>query len=700
MRRFLLCAVVVVFLSLFGCSSNDDLEGRIVALEAAPNETPSLTDEGPTGTDGVQGPQGEMGPQGETGKQSSICSATLLWNLPECQTVTVPIGGKPVAMVFDGSHIWVANYYSDESLAKIDPTDGRVLDVFPIGNRLNALAFDGQSIWVANRKDSTVMKVDSTSGQLLEEIYLGKDPAAIAFDGENIWVAVFNGGPTSSDSLIKINPSTNQIVATVKVGESPSGMVFDGSSMWIANAADNTVMKLDTSRDVITAVVYVGEDPSHLTFDGTSIWVTNYGDDTISKINPTTNEVIDIIQVGNGPTEITFDGTSIWVVYFEDKTVSRINPETNKVIAMAYQNDFTNAIIFDGNNIWVSNGFENGTVVKLVPSAIHRRNSGPNTEEPAIELGAKTDCSETLVSECVTATVNVGSRPTDMAFDGTNIWVVDSSDATVTKVNLDTNEIFLAIQLEGSPSNVIFDGANIWVGGSILHKINPSLNVVDIIETEAANLVFDGKHIWGITSAQELVKINPVNGSVLSTIDVGLDLHSIVTDGNNLWVSNPFNDTISRIDIANNAVADTFPIKIDEPVKVFDAVWSEVFEYPDSEIGRPWEMEFDGRYLWVTHLNDSSVSKIDITNNQVLANIAVGDQPEDILFDGSHIWVVNCDCIAVGEPTPSNILKIDPSIDRVVAMVTVGISPKGLVSDGNHIWVSNGYDGNISKVVP
>ena len=212
--------------------------------------------------------------------------------------------------------------------------------------------------------------------------------------------------------------------------------------------------------------------------------------------------------------------------------------------------------------------------------------------------------------------------------------------------------------------------------------------------------MFDGKHIWGITSAQELVKINPVNGSVLSTIDVGLDLHSIVTDGNNLWVSNPFNDTISRIDIANNAVADTFPIKIDEPVKVFDAVWSEVFEYPDSEIGRPWEMEFDGRYLWVTHLNDSSVSKIDITNNQVLANIAVGDQPEDILFDGSHIWVVNCDCIAVGEPTPSNILKIDPSIDRVVAMVTVGISPKGLVSDGNHIWVSNGYDGNISKVVP
>ena len=275
-------------------------------------------------------------------------------------------------------------------------------------------------------------------------------------------------------------------------------------------------------------------------------------------------------------------------------------------------------------------------------------------------------------------------------------------DTEITKINPNTSEILFTDGLEGSPSDITYDGVNIWVGGSTLHKVNPTSNTVDVVATEAVNLIFDGEHIWGITEwlGQELVKINPVTGSVLSTINIGQDTHGIASNGIHLWVSQPFDDTISKIDIGTNRVIDTFPIKVDKPGKWFDWVSDTVFEYLDYEIGRPWEVEFDGRYLWVAHLNDASISKIDVTNNQVLASIAIGEHPQDIEFDGSYIWVVNCVCNGIGESVPGTILKIDPSIDRVVATITLGRSPEDLVFDGGYLWVANQYDDSISKVVP
>ncbi len=67
MRRLLLYAIVVACLPLFSCSSNDDLEKRIVALEAKGSETvetPAFTDTGPAGAAGAQGEQGPQGPAG------------------------------------------------------------------------------------------------------------------------------------------------------------------------------------------------------------------------------------------------------------------------------------------------------------------------------------------------------------------------------------------------------------------------------------------------------------------------------------------------------------------------------------------------------------------------------------------------------------------------------------------------------------
>jgi hypothetical protein len=60
---------------------------------------------------------------------------------------------EPVALVFDGHHIWAANY-GGNSLTELDVRDGRFLRTVSGASygffAPSALAFDGRHIWAAN----------------------------------------------------------------------------------------------------------------------------------------------------------------------------------------------------------------------------------------------------------------------------------------------------------------------------------------------------------------------------------------------------------------------------------------------------------------------------------------------------------------------------------------------------------------------
>ena len=62
------------------------------------------------------------------------------------------------------------------------------------------------------------------------------------------------------------------------------------------------------------------------------------------------------------------------------------------------------------------------------------------------------------------ATGPVGNGPSGVAFDGTNIWVTNRFDGTVTRINAATAVVVGGpITVGDSPVGVAFDGTNIWV---------------------------------------------------------------------------------------------------------------------------------------------------------------------------------------------------------------------------------------------
>ena len=136
--------------------------------------------------------------------------------------------------------------YGDSTVQKINPATGAVGLPIAVGANPIALAFDGSSLWVANYVGNSVMKINPATGVVGTAITVGAYPTALAFDGSSIWVANYSG-----NSVQKINPTTGAVGAPITVGTYPQGLAFDGSNIWVANFGSGTVTKLAAASEAV-----------------------------------------------------------------------------------------------------------------------------------------------------------------------------------------------------------------------------------------------------------------------------------------------------------------------------------------------------------------------------------------------------------------------------------------------------------------
>jgi DNA-binding beta-propeller fold protein YncE len=104
--------------------------------------------------------------------------------------------------------------------------------------------------------------------------------------------------------------------------------------------------------------------------------------------------------------------------------------------------------------------------------------------------------------------------------------------------------------------------------------------------------------------------------------------------------------------------------------------------------GRPWDLAFDGQYLWITEA--SSVRRIDpVTNTYVGSPIAVGDTAYRLVFDGRYIWV----------ETNSSLVRVD-RIFNTATVIDDDATWGGIVFDGASIWYTSFDPEQLTKLTP
>ncbi len=69
-------------------------------------------------------------------------------------------------------------------------------------------------------------------------------------------------------------------------------------------------------------------------------------------------------------------------------------------------------------------------------------------------------------------TFAVGERPrSQIAFDGTYMWVTNSAGNTVTKLRASDGVVVETIAVGKGPRAVVFDGSRIWVGNYLGNSV-------------------------------------------------------------------------------------------------------------------------------------------------------------------------------------------------------------------------------------
>ncbi len=151
-------------------------------------------------------------------------------------------------------------------------------------------------------------------------------------------------------------------------------------------------------------------------------------------------------------------------------------------------------------------------------------------------------------------TFTVGTNPSGIAFDGANIWVVNSGSNTVTKLKAADGSLVGTYSVGRYPIGIAFDGVNIWVANSVGHSVTKlkaadgSLVGTYSVSTDPRVIAFDGANIWVANyGSNSVTKLKASDGSLVGTYGVGSSPYGLAFDGANIWVANSGSTTVTKL---------------------------------------------------------------------------------------------------------------------------------------------------------
>jgi YVTN family beta-propeller protein len=268
-----------------------------------------------------------------------------------------------------------------------------------------------------------------------------------------------------------------------------------GGQQQVAGSA-NSVVALDPDGSV-AATLAVGARPVAAVAAAGSLWVANLDDRTVTRIDVSSRRILQSIPVGGAPTALAAAPGAVWV---SDTTgqISRIDPEYNRLVPtrqlVAYSLLAGTAwpMLVASRSMWIVN--PDGYVGQFDPG------SGRQT-----------------------GSVDVGNEPSAVAAGAASLWVTNSADGTVTRIDPVTL-VATTIPVGHGPDAVAVNAAGVWVA-----------NVGD----------------------DTLVRINPDTGAVAATVSVGDGPAAVLATATALWVANARDGTVMRLDPRSGAVTKT-----------------------------------------------------------------------------------------------------------------------------------------------
>jgi YVTN family beta-propeller protein len=276
------------------------------------------------------------------------------------------------------------------------------------------------------------------------------------------------------------------------------GALVSGSSGSGVDVGANSVAVIDPASGAVEADVPVGTRPTFVAAGDGGLWVANIDDGSVSKLDPARRTVVGSLVPGGSVDGIGVGGGDLWIADVHKGGVAKVDPDFRKVVGRARISPgdpfgLAGPVAVGAGSVWVGDG--NAAIARIDPRRLK-----------------------------LTDRIAVGNDPTAIAIDGSNVWVADDVDGTVTLIDAASGGVITTIPVGPSPGAIALGGGSVWVADS---------------------------------EADQVVRIDPQTRAVTATIAVGDQPTGIAVDEHGVWVANSLSDSVSRIDPSSNQVAQT-----------------------------------------------------------------------------------------------------------------------------------------------
>lgn len=279
--------------------------------------------------------------------------------------------------------------------------------------------------------------------------------------------------------------------------------------------------------------------------------------------------------------------------------------------------------------------------------------------------------------------IEVGERPSGVAYGDDSVWVANSGDGTVMVIDPVDRQIVETIDVGGDPDDVAVGVGAAWVSdsgaGTIARVPLPSSG-------------------------------EPLEPFVFEVGDPGSTHMDVAPGADGLWVAK--DDFVFRVDPATNDVQAITPT-VESPTDIAVGEGA-VFVLGESEVARidpvslaatpladvapsaNQDMGFNDGYLWIANGDAGEVTRVDPNTGEKSAPIFVGGNFSGISVDDDAVWVISGGVSEVGVLTridPDTLAPIEPRAELVGR-------PYDITTGAGLVWIANLSAGTVSGLHP
>ena len=267
----------------------------------------------------------------------------------------------------------------------------------------------------------------------------------------------------------------------------------------------------------------------------------------------------------------------------------------------------------------------------------------------------------------LTAAIDVGKAPTEIAASDEWVWVVNSNDGagTISRIDAGRRTLAATFSVGGTPRNLRFAFGSLWVGtveGRVF-RVEPSTDLVE--------------RAWTLPRAGE---------STAFGFDQGAGWLAVGPDA--VWAGS--SETISRIDPTTSELR---PRRSDVWGPMAHGLGSLWIVGRELERLAPATMTSIGRVgltggavsvatglgsVWVVDDENEAVVRVDPRQEAVSRTYEVDGHPFGVVVAGGEVWATS---------DGGHVVRIDPRT-HLVRSIRVGGAPRGIAFGAASVWVS------------